>query len=190
MLMAVVGILPGGCKNWEYDVLKNDIHFAKIHQSNGGTYVGYMTENQLIQGFPCEKGWIHFTENWKLRSFQLSQDHAYNGTRLPAHTWLHFPFHQKQSGYVCAFPYDYLVQGFPCGGSGGFKGTQTGFYDSGKLRSFFPPSDIEINGVYCKSSFLSNVRLFENGALKSCTLAKAYQANGKTYKEGKTIEMD
>ncbi len=121
-----------GCKDWEYNVVKNGIHFKKIYQSKGGTNTGYMTENHTIKGFPCKKGWIHFKKNWELLSFQLNEDFMYKSMPLPAHTWLHFPYHSDQTGYVCSFPYNYKVQGYPCGGSGGYKGTHTGFYDSDK----------------------------------------------------------
>ena len=178
-----------GCKDWEYNVEKNGIHFEKIYQSKGGTNTGFMSESRTVQGFPCEKGWIHFRKNWQLLSFQLSRDYMYNGTLLPARTWLHLPYHEHQTGYVCAFPYDYVVQGYPCGGSGGYKGTHTGFYDNGKLRSFFPSEDVFVDGVPCAASVLVNVKLFPTGKLKSCKLAENFVFDGKTFKKGKTIHL-
>ena len=178
-----------GCKDWEYDVVNNGIHFKKLSRSENGTTVGFMTENHSIQGFPCEKGWIHFSGDWKLLSFQLSEDFIYKETLLPAHTWIHFPYHKDQIGYTVAFPRDYEVQGYLCGGTGGYKGTHTGFYDSGKLRSFFPPEDVFINGVPCASSLLENVKLYENSNLKSCKLAEDYEADGKSWRKGKVIEF-
>lgn len=188
-LIAVL-VFFNGCKNWEYNVEKNGIHFKKIYQSKGGTNTGNMSENHDIQGFPCEKGWIHFKKDWKLLSCQLSKDIWYKNTDLPAHTWLHFPYHEGQTGYVCSFPFDYEVQGYLCGGSGGYKGIRTGFYDSGKLRSFFPSEDLIVGGVPCEASLLVNVKLFENGYIKSCKLAKNYQKDGITYNKGKTIVFD
>lgn len=179
-----------GCKNWEYNVDKDNIHFEKISQSKGGTNTGFMTENHNINGFPCEKGWIHFKGDWRLLSFQLSKDFMYKGTLLPAHTWFHFPYHADQTGYVLSFPEDYEVQGYLCGGSGGYKGTHTGFYDSGKLRSFFLPEDTIVDGVPCESSLFVNVNLYENGNIKSCKLAEDYEADGEFYKRGKFIEFD
>lgn len=177
------------CKNWEYNVVKNGIFFEKIHQSKGGTYVGYMKESQIIQGFPCEKGWIHFRDNWQLLSFQLSEDFEYKSTLLPAHSWVLFPYHKHRTGHVISFPYDVEVQGYVCGGSGGYKGTHTGFYEDGSLRSFYPPDDVMVDGVLCDSTLLVNVNLYENGRLKSCELAKNIELNGKTYKSGSTIEF-
>lgn len=177
------------CKNWEYNVVKNGIHFEKIHQSKKGTNVGYMTENHVIQGFPCEKGWIHLKKDWQLRSCQLSVGFIFKGTLLPAHTWFHFPYQENQKGFICSFPNNYEVQGYICGGSGGYKGTHTRFYENGKLRSFFPPEDVTIDGIPCESSLMVSVKLNENGNIKSCKLAEDYQVNGKTYKSGMTIEI-
>ena len=189
-LLLLISICFYRCKDWEYDVEKNGIHFKKIYQSKGGTNVGYMTENHNIQGFPCEKGWIHFKKNWKLLSFQLSKDFIFNNESLPAHTWIHFPYHGAKTGYVCSFPYNYKVQGYLCGGSGGFKGTHTGFYDSGKLRSFFPPEDLIVDDIPCKASLFVNVKLYENSRIKSCKLAEDYLLDGIVYKKGKMIQFD
>ena len=178
------------CKDWEYNVVKNGIHFKKISQSKGGTNIGYMTDNNTIQGFPCERGWIHFKKDWRLLSFQLSEDFMYNETLVPAHTWFHFPYHANRSGYIYSFPHNYKVQGYVCGGSGGYKGTHTGFYESGKLRSFFPPEDVFVGGVPCEASLFANVNLYENGNIKSCRLAEDYQVDGVFYKRGKTVEFD
>jgi hypothetical protein len=68
LFMAMIFLVifgPYSCKDWEYNIEKNGIHFKKIYQSKGGTNVGYMTAKHSIQGFPCEKGWIHFKKDWK-----------------------------------------------------------------------------------------------------------------------------
>jgi len=149
-----------------------------------------MTANHNIQDFPCEKGWIHFKEDWQLKSFQLSKKFTYNKTPLPAQTWIHLPHHEKQIGYVCSLPHDYEIQGYSCGGSGGYKGTHTGFYKNGRLRSFFPPEDVTVDGVPCEATPFVNVNLYESGHIKSCKLAEEYQVDGLTFKKGKTIEFD
>jgi hypothetical protein len=189
-VVTIASFVFSGCKNWEYNVDRNDIHFKKIHQSEGGTYVGYMTEDRSIGGFPCEKGWIHFRSDWQLLSFQLSEAFMYKGTRIPAHTWVHFPYHADQTGYVLSLPENYEVQGYRCGGSGGYKGTHTSFYDSGKLRSFFPPKDVVVNDIPCESSPFASVTLYEDGSIKSCKLAEDYETNGIRYKKGEILEFD
>ena len=190
ILFLMINLSFIGCKNWVYDVEENGIHFKKIYQSKGGTNTGFMTDIHTIQGFPCEKGWIHFKKDWRLLSCQLCEDFIYNGTLVPVHTWVHFPYDANRSGYVFSFPNDYEVQGYVCGGSGGYKGTHTGFYKSGKLRSFFPPEDVIVGGVPCEASLLTNVNLYENGNIKSCKLAEDYQIDGFLYKRGKTIAFD
>ncbi len=186
-LLTVGLLLFISCKNWQYDVVKEGIHFKKIRQNASGGYTGYMTENHQIHGFPCEKGWIHFKDDGSLESFQLSEEFWFNGTLLPANTWIHYWTPESIGGYVCAFPYDYKVQGYLCGGSGGYKGTHTGFYDSGKLRSFYPPDNVVVDSVPCEASLLVNVQLYENGSIKRCKLAADYEHNGKIYKKGSTI---
>jgi hypothetical protein len=188
-IIILISLCFTGCKNWEYDVDKNGIHFTKISQSESGTVIGFMTEDHDIQGFPCEKGWIHFKNNFQLRLFQLSKDFMYKGTLLPAHTWFLYPYNDV-AGYICAFPNDYKVQGYLCQGSGGPKGISTSFYDSGKLRSFYPPEDITLYGIPCEASLLSNVNLHENGKIRSCKLSEDYRVDGKTFKKGRVIELD
>ena len=190
ILIILFSILISGCKNWEYNAVKKGIYFTKISQSKSGTIIGYMSENHEIQGFPCEKGWIHFTDNWDLRSFQLSTEFTFNNTQLPAHTWIHFPYHESQIGYILSLPYDYEIQGYLCGGSGGYKGTHTGFYEDGRLRSFYPPDDVTVGGVPCKSTPFVNVNLYEDGTIKSCKLAEEYQVDGRLFKKGASIEFD
>jgi hypothetical protein len=178
-----------GCKTWEYDVEKNGIHFKKIRQFESGAVIGVMTEDYNIQGFPCEKGWIHFKEDFSLQSFQLNREFSYNNTLLPAHTWIHLPYKQ-QTGYILSLPFDYQILGHLCGGNGGYKGIQTGFYGDGRLRSFYPPEDITENGVPCEASLLTSVNLHENGNIRSCKLAESYLVDGIKYKKGSVIELD
>lgn len=190
LISLFLSIFFASCKDWEYDVEKHGIHFKKMSQSQGGTIIGYMTENHNIQGYPCEKGWIHFRSNWELLSFQLSEKYTYNGIELPAKTWIHKPYHEGTKNYVISLPYDMEIQGHLCDGSGGYKGTHTGFYESGKLRSYFAPKDVVIDGVPCKSTLFENINLYENGKLQQCKLSKDYERNSKKYKKGSILSFD
>ncbi|MFC1493816.1 hypothetical protein ACFL6W_00920 [Thermodesulfobacteriota bacterium] len=190
VLMIILSLGLSSCKDWEYDIVKDGVHFKKIRRSETGNILGYMTDNHNIQGFPCEKGWIHFKKNGQVRLLQLSEDFMYKGTLLPAHSWYLLPYHEGVTGYTISFPYHYKVQGYLCRGSGGSKGIQTGFYENGKLRSFFLPEDVIVDGVPCEASIYVNVKLYKSGKIKSCKLAEEYQADGKTYKRGKFIEFD
>lgn len=64
-----------------------------------------------------KKGGYIFKDNWQLLSFQLSDNNIYNTIALPEHTCIHFPYDDEQSGYICAFPNNYEVQG-AVGGAG------------------------------------------------------------------------
>jgi hypothetical protein len=179
-----------GCKGWERDVVRNGIHFEKIHQSAAGTHVGLMSADQEIQDFPCAKGWIHFRGNGELLSFQLSREHEFMNLRLPAQTWIHFPQDPDQGGYACVFPHALQVQGYLCRGGGGFKGIQTGFHPGGMLRSFFPPEDVLVDGVPCAASLLHAVRLHENGRIQGCRLAADHVQGGESYPKGRVLAFD
>ncbi len=178
------------CKDWEKDVNRNGIYFKKIHQSKSGNYIGFIPKNQVIQGFPCQKGWVHFQENWKLLSFQLNQKYTFNKTVLPAHTWIHFPNQKDRTGYICVFPTNFKVQGFVCRGSGGYSGIHTGFYKNGRLRSFFAPENILIKGIPCKKSLFTNINLYKSGELKSCKLFQDIEIKNQKYEKGLVIHFD
>lgn len=183
-------LLLSACKDWQKDITLNQIHFEKYRQSKNGTRLGFMSSDEIIDGFPCKKGWIHFRDNWELLSFQISEDFRYQGLDLPSGTWIHFPYHKNQTGFICSFPTDITVQDCFCAGSGGYKGTHTGFYDNGKLRSFFPAEDQKVNGFPCKKSIFTNVNLYENGRMKKCKLAEDYDYKGKNYKKNMVIHLD
>ncbi|MBN2278944.1 MAG: hypothetical protein JXQ65_00025 [Candidatus Marinimicrobia bacterium] len=189
LLMLFLVILTE-CKNWEKQVEKNGIYFDKIHQSKGGTRVGYMNKNQTIDGLPCEKGWIHFRKNWDLLSIQLSSDFEYKGLLLPKNSWLHLSYDTNSTDYVVSFPYDIEVQGFWVDGTGSYKGTHTGFYGSGKIRSFYPAKELVIQGIPCKRSLLENILVYENGRLQRCKLSKDFKIDGKRYPKGTTVYFD
>lgn len=181
---------PACSRTWEHDVVENGIRFKKITKPDNGNIIGFMAENSVVQGFPCEKGWIHFRKDWTLLAFQLSEECSYRGTLLPAHTWILLPHSEVRKGYACSFPFDYTVQGYTCRGTGGYKGVHTGFYDSGRLRSFYPSQNIDIDGVPCKKTLLFNVELHENGKLGRCRLSMDHIVNGKVYKKGSVIGFD
>lgn len=178
------------CRDWEKNVVRMGVHFDKISQSKNGTITGYMSQNNVIKGFPCEKGWIHFREDENLLAFQLSEKFTYKGTEFPAHTWIHLPYHEGKTDYVVSLPDDRKIQGHLCDGSGGYKGTHTGFYENGRLRSFFAPEDVIIAGIPCESSLLVNIELYKNGNLKKCKLADDCEIHGRKYKKGTVLAFD
>jgi hypothetical protein len=83
-----------------------------------------------------------------------------------------------------------ICRGHLYGESGGYKGIQTGFYSSGRLRSFYPPEDITVNGVPCEASILNSVNLHENGNISNCKLSEDYRVNRRTIQKGNIIEFD
>ena len=66
----------------------------------------------------------------------------------------------------------------------------TGFYESGKLQSFFSPKNIEVQGVLCKGGGLNPIFLHESGQLKTCTVAKSKMIQGRTVEKGQKVVFD
>jgi len=88
---------------------------------------------------------------------------------------------------------DTEIQGYCCNGNFARKtsqGISTTLYLSGKLRSFFPCDDVEINGILCLSSPFAGVKLFENGKIKECKLAADQEVEGIQYKKKTVLFFD
>ena len=189
VVLALSLILMSCDRTTEYSVIKRGIHFSKIHTSSSGVSTGRMTVRNIIQGIPCEEGWVHFKKDGGLLSCQLYTEYTLKNVTLPAHTWIHLPYHDHQTGFVCSLPHDQEIQGFLCEGTGGYKGTHTSFYETGKLRSFYPVRELIVSGVPCKATPFVNVQLHENGSLKSCKLSADYTIQNTEIKKGEIIEF-
>jgi len=51
---------------------------------SGQVAKGYLLEATVIEGVPCDHGWIRFFENGRLSSFRLAEDFAIDGRSFPA----------------------------------------------------------------------------------------------------------
>jgi len=49
---------------------------------------------------------------------------------------------------------------------------------------------VKINNVLCKSSPFASIKLFENGSLKECKLARDQSIDGKEYKKNTKLRFD
>ena len=71
-------------------------------------------------------------------------------------------------------------------GGGGIR-----FYPSGRLEYFQPVEDVEIQGVFCKSTSLNwGVSLYESGMLKKCTSAIDQIIAGAIYEKKFILILD
>ncbi|MDP6180461.1 MAG: hypothetical protein QGG48_11265, partial [Desulfatiglandales bacterium] len=178
----------GGCYEWQKDVTIDGVHFGKVRHTESGNIIGFLDSNVVIDGFRCAKGWVHLYEDRSLLRFTLYDAATIQGNTLPEKSWV--TLDPKGRLMRCAYPEDIQVQGYVCKGTGGPGGVMTGFYESGKLQSFFSPKNIEVQGVLCKGGGLNPIFLHESGQLKTCTVAKSKMIQGRTVEKGQKVVFD
>jgi hypothetical protein len=173
---------------WLRDVEMDGIKFKKIKTGDSGIIIGYLNENTTIQAYPCKKGWIHLYKNKNLKSFTLEKSALINNIEIPSETWA--TLNEKGDIILCAFPENMEIQGHLCRGTGGSKGVQVSFYESGALKMFFSPESIKIQGVLCKGGVFNHIGLHENGKLKTCTLQSNTIIDSVQYNKGERLRFD
>jgi hypothetical protein len=80
-----------------------------------------------------------------------------------------------------------VIDGHPCRGR--WK-VDTAFHPNGRVRAFFPPDTIEIDGVACAASVFHPVYLHPDGRLRQCKLARDVTIDGQTIERGETLRLD
>ncbi len=157
-------------------------------RQSGSVLIGRLESPMVIDGYPCDASWVHFTEAGKLQAFFLSDTCMIQGNHIPKGTWIRL--NPDQTLQACAFPEDTTIQGYLCdGGIGGAEGVMTGFHPSGRLAAFFPVSDVVIQGIPCKASVFRPVYLYENGNLKEFTLAQDAVVGGQALSAWQTVVL-
>lgn len=177
-----------GCAEWQHGVRLHGITFERARITDRGLVIGYLAADTRIRGRPCRAGWVHLHPNGVPAGFTAAEEIPIASWKILAGTWVF----QNPEGIVtvCAFPHDVAIQGHLCRGTGGPKGTQTAFYPSGALRQFFPPETVDVDGIPCSASrFRSGVELYENGRLRSATLADDHLVAGRMQKRGQRVEF-
>jgi hypothetical protein len=105
---------------------------------------------------------------------------------LPAGTTVFF---NKEGEFdYCWLSRPTVIQGFECKGHG--HSTMTGFYPNGRLKYFWPPENLEVDGVPCKATGFQSVSLHENGRLRMCRLSRATTIQGRAFTEGEDVALD
>ena len=191
----ILGLLAGttGCSPWqvgaETDVVKNGIRFQSFRELDDGSKLGTLVEDTVIDGWPCEKGFVAFHPDWRLDELQLSRDYERNGVFMPAGTWV-FPDARGNPG-TCMFPRDMEIQGYICRGSGmGKAGFMTRFYSTGRLRLCWPREPVQVDGFVCKDSLFTGISLHNNGRLQECILDQPATLSSITYLKGTRLRLD
>lgn len=152
---------------WIKNVEIDGIEYAKIRYSRNSSdtisIIGFMDNNNTIQGYPCKKGWIHFSKEKDLKLFCLSQTCEVENIMLPVDSWIINAHIDNFTTVV--LPNDTIIQGYPVRGGGGVTGARTRFYKSGKLMSFFPSNNFVDNDVKFKKSIFNPVHISSDGTL-------------------------
>jgi len=160
-------LLSSSCHKWVYDGELNGIQFKKVRYSTSDSdtisIIGYIDENKVINEIPCAAGWVHFTSDWKLKLFCLSETSQIKNVVLPSGTWVVSNY--TEESLVVVFPDDTIIGTFPVKGGGGSKGVHTSFYDDGNLKSFFAFEKFEHIGVTYKKSIFNSINLTEEGTI-------------------------
>lgn len=170
LILLLFSILHISCvqnAKWIKNVEIDAIPFAKIryscNDSDTISIIAYLNNNTIIQEYPCNKGWVHFTKEKDLKLFCLSEPYEVADIMLPEGCWII----DAQNGdfTTVVFPNDTILQGFPVSGGGGVKGVRTKFYKSGSLKSFFPSNDFISNDTEFKNSIFNSVHISSDGKL-------------------------
>ena len=144
------------------------------YYADGSISKGKLIEDSIIEGYPVIS-WIHFYENGKLKQFDLSENFSISNLEFPKGSTI---FLNSEGIMVQAYlSKDLEIQGYKC--PGGNLKEAVGFYPSGKLRFFFPKTDVLIDGVPCKGGGLHGIWLYET-----------YKKDGRIFKEGDEIRFD
>jgi hypothetical protein len=145
-----------------------------------------LAEPEDIQGVLCAEGYAWMHKAGGLGSCALSEDGQVAGVDLPAGTTVFF--NEDGEFDYCWLSRPTLIQGFECKGHG--HSTMTGFYPSGRLKYFWPPENLVVDGVPCKTTGFQSVSLHENGRLRMCRLSEAATIQGRAFQAGEDIALD
>ena len=128
-------------------------------------------------------------QSCSLRTAQVVGVHS-----LPAGAWVYL----TESGTIrrAWLPNDSPIQGVLCKGSG-HGGWSVDFLPSGALKSCFPGTDLDFEGIPCRgASFVAEllgvtqVVLHENGRLAECSARRDISSEGITIKKRHRIKLD
>jgi hypothetical protein len=155
-----------------------------LRHENGRMQRAELVAPTEIGGFPC-RSWVWWYEDGALDNFALATDFEVQGHALPADTRV---FLDREGRLAHAWlSRETLVDGRPCRGR--WK-IDTAFHPNGRVRAFFPPETLAIDGVSCAASVFHPVYLHPDGHLRQCRLAADVTLDGRRFQRGRTIVLD
>jgi hypothetical protein len=176
---------------WEYDKSISQIEFEKIRyklaKHDTLLIIGLLKKETKINGFSCAADWVNFTKDFKLQFFKLSNSYMIEKTVLNKDTWVSLKINGR---FICVLPKDSIIQGHQCMGGGGQEGLTVNFDLNGNLRSFYSPTDIKIDKIFCSGGKSNEIGLLKNGALEYCTFSIDQNINDVKYRQGSIVSFD
>ncbi|MGC9341324.1 MAG: hypothetical protein ACP5E3_01340 [Bacteroidales bacterium] len=185
--------------NWHKDTIFHGIEFKKIRFRNDGKESlfakGILKHNTIIQGYPCYRE-IILDKEGNPKQFILYRRATIAGNEFEKDTRVVI---QRDGDYSIWCLYEAIVQGYQCKGTShkrklflGLPGSnKLVLYPGGSLKTFMPVDNIQIQGVWCRSSaFGGPVRLYESGKLKQCTSAREQTIQGVNVEKDYTLKFN
>lgn len=154
-----------------------------LRHEDGHLKRAFPLEETELEGLPCQR-WVWWQPGGRLDNVELARDHAVQGHAFPAGTRVFF----DPAGHLAHawLSRDTVVDGWPCRGR--WK-IDTAFHPNGRVKAFFPPDTLEIDGVACVASVFHPVYLHPDGHLRRAKLAEDVTLDGQTFAEGETLEL-
>lgn len=155
-----------------------------LQHENGARRRALLLEETELAGYPC-RSWVWWYADGTLDNLELAADHVVQGHAFPAGTRVFFDEQGRLAHAWLSRTTE--VDGHTCRGR--WK-IDTAFHPNGRVRAFFPPEDLELDGVWCEASVFHPVYLHANGRLAQCRLARTAYVHGRRFERGETIALD
>jgi hypothetical protein len=154
-----------------------------LYHENGAMQRAYLLEEAELEGLPCQR-WVWWYEDGRIDNLELAEARTVQGHAFPAATRLFFD-REGQLAHAWLSE-DTVIDGRPCRGR--WK-IDTAFHPNGRVKAFFPPEDLELDGVLCVASVFHPIYLHPDGRLRQCKLAADVTLDGRTYEKGETLQL-
>lgn len=155
-----------------------------LRHEDGARMRAELLETTELGGYPC-RSWVWWYADGSLDNLELAADHVVQGHAFPAGTRVFFDEEGRLAHAWLARTTE--VDGHPCRGR--WK-IDTAFHPNGRVRAFFPPEDLELDGVWCEASVFHPVYLHADGRLAQCRLARVAYVHGRRFERGTTLRLD
>jgi hypothetical protein len=155
-----------------------------LRHEDGAVKRAFLVEETELAGLPC-RGYAWWYEDGRIDNVELAAERVVQGHRFPEGTRVFF---DRDGRLAHAWlSEDTVIDGRPCRGR--WK-IDTAFHPNGRVRAFFPPDTLEIDGVACVASVFHPVYLHPDGRLCQCKLARDVTLEGRTFEKGETLRLD